>query len=142
VVTPLHNFAMPVLRYEIGDEAMVGTSCQCGRGLPVLRSVVGRLSEYLTLRDGQRRRVTYNTYRLSSVPAIMEYQLAQTGLEEVELRLVVSRALSDEEAALVMDVMTHAFGNVFAVKLRYCETLERTAAGKLRPFVSEIAVAS
>jgi phenylacetate-CoA ligase len=142
VVTPLHNFAMPLLRYEIGDEAMVGEPCQCGRGLPVLRSVVGRLSEYLTLRDGQRRRVTYNTYRLSSVTAILEYQLAQTGLEEIELRLVVSRALTDEEAVIAMDVMTKAFGDAFTVTLRYCDALERTAAGKLRPFVSEIPAAS
>jgi phenylacetate-CoA ligase len=44
VVTDLHNFAMPVIRYDIGDYAEVGEPCPCGRGLPVLRRLVGRAS--------------------------------------------------------------------------------------------------
>src|SRR6185312_15465562 len=35
VVTTLHNFAMPLLRYDIGDYAEVGAPCRCGRNLPV-----------------------------------------------------------------------------------------------------------
>ncbi|NNM01814.1 MAG: phenylacetate--CoA ligase family protein, partial [Gammaproteobacteria bacterium] len=38
-VTPLHNFAMPLLRYDIGDRAEVGGPCPCGRGLPVIKRV-------------------------------------------------------------------------------------------------------
>ena len=37
VVTRLHHFATPLLRYDIGDYAEVGDACPCGRGLPVLR---------------------------------------------------------------------------------------------------------
>lgn len=39
VLTPLHNFAMPLIRYEIGDHAEVGAPCPCGRGLPVLKRI-------------------------------------------------------------------------------------------------------
>lgn len=38
IVTPLHNFATPLIRYEIGDYAKVGEPCSCGRGLPVLKT--------------------------------------------------------------------------------------------------------
>ena len=41
VATPLNNFAMPLLRYEVGDTAEVGTPCPCGRGLPVLTGITG-----------------------------------------------------------------------------------------------------
>ncbi|HLJ21965.1 MAG TPA: hypothetical protein VKU84_17290, partial [Stellaceae bacterium] len=44
VATPLNNFAMPLLRYEVGDIAEVGTPCACGRGLPVLTRIVERAS--------------------------------------------------------------------------------------------------
>jgi phenylacetate-CoA ligase len=142
VVTPLQNFVMPLLRYEIGDEAEVGEPCSCGRGLPVLKNVVGRLQEYLTLKSGERRRVTYNSYRLSSIPAILEYQLAQISLGEIELRLVVSRDLSAAELENVTSILTSAFGDAFAVHLRFCASLPRTAAGKLRPFVSELAAST
>ncbi len=39
VVTPLHAFAMPLFRYELGDLAEVGAPCPCGRGLPVLNRI-------------------------------------------------------------------------------------------------------
>ncbi len=42
VVTSLHNYAMPLLRYDVGDDARVGEPCPCGRGLPVLDRIVGR----------------------------------------------------------------------------------------------------
>ena len=40
LITPLHNFAMPLLRYEVGDEARAGHPCPCGRGLPVMLRVI------------------------------------------------------------------------------------------------------
>ena len=42
VATPLNNFAMPLLRYDVGDTAEVGAPCACGRGLPVLSRIVAR----------------------------------------------------------------------------------------------------
>lgn len=39
VVTPLHNFAMPLLRYDLGDRAAFGPPCACGRTLPVLTRI-------------------------------------------------------------------------------------------------------
>ena len=39
VVTPLLNFAMPLIRYAVGDRAVVGEPCACGRGLPTLKTV-------------------------------------------------------------------------------------------------------
>lgn len=42
VVTDLHNFAMPLIRYALSDWAEVGPTCPCGRGLPTLSRVMGR----------------------------------------------------------------------------------------------------
>jgi phenylacetate-CoA ligase len=42
VATPLNNFAMPLLRYDVGDTAEVGAPCPCGRGLPVLTRIIDR----------------------------------------------------------------------------------------------------
>ena len=138
VVTPLHNFSMPLLRYEIGDEAEVGAPCSCGRGLPVLRAIVGRTADYLTLRSGLRRRVTYNVYRISRIEGIREYQLVQKDFDRIEIRMAVRRELTPAEIGLIQEVMQAAFGAAFLIELRYVEALPRTAAGKLRPFISEV----
>jgi phenylacetate-CoA ligase len=42
VVTTLHNFALPLVRYETGDYAEAGEPCACGRGLPVIKPILGR----------------------------------------------------------------------------------------------------
>ncbi len=55
VVTALHNFATPIIRYRIGDFAEVGSPCPCGRGLPVLNRVVGRQRNMLVLPNGDLR---------------------------------------------------------------------------------------
>ena len=54
VVTPLHNFAMPLIRYDIGDFAEVGNPCPCGRGLPVIQCILGRARNMLVLPSGER----------------------------------------------------------------------------------------
>jgi phenylacetate-CoA ligase len=55
VITPLHNFAMPLVRYDIGDYARVGPPCVCGRGLPVITEVMGKTRHMLRLPDGNVR---------------------------------------------------------------------------------------
>ena len=54
VVTDLANYVMPFINYEIGDWAMAGESCPCGRGFPTLVSLEGRLGEVLQRQRGAR----------------------------------------------------------------------------------------
>ncbi len=138
VVTPLHNFAMPLLRYELGDEAEVGAPCPCGRGLPVLRRVVGRTLDYLTLPSGEKRRPILNHYRLAEVAAIREFQIVQRSVERIEVLMVLGRPLSANEKATITAVLAAELGGEFDIVLTPCETIPRTAAGKLRPFMSDL----
>ena len=135
VVTPLHNFAMPLLRYEIGDEAEVGEACVCGRGLPVLNRVVGRTQDYFVLRSGERRRVDVDHYRLSSMRAVMEFQFEQTDYDNLELKLVVARPLTPAEREQVEHIVAQAAAGQFQTKVTFHDALERTEVGKLRPFI-------
>jgi phenylacetate-CoA ligase len=138
VVTPLHNFAMPLLRYEIGDEAEVGEPCACGRGLPTINRVVGRTQDYFVLRSGERRRVDVAHYRLSAITAVMEFQLEQSDYDNLELKLVVARALTHEERERIETVLKQAASGLFQTKVTFHDALERTEAGKLRPFVCRV----
>jgi phenylacetate-CoA ligase len=139
VITPLHQFATPLLRYETGDEAEVGEPCACGRGLPVLRRIVGRTYEYLILPGGQRRRVDTGYYRLSQIEAIREFQVVQRALDRIELRVVLSHPLSPEDHAEIHEVLCAEFGEEFRFEISECREIARTEAGKLRTFVSDLA---
>ena len=138
LVTCLHSFAMPLLRYELGDEAVLGGPCPCGRGLPVLAEVTGRSVDHLRLPDGSSRWIDVRHYRIARNPAVIEFQLAQRSLREIEIRLVTTRPLDAAEEAEIIEAATGTIGQDFSVRVSYHAVLPRTATGKLRAFVSEL----
>lgn len=77
VVTPLHNFAMPLLRYEIGDYAEVGPPCACGRTLPVISRILGRVRNRVALPNGERRYAHIGAKDFAKVAAVIQYQVVQ-----------------------------------------------------------------
>lgn len=138
IATPLHNFAMPLLRYEIGDEAERGRTCPCGRGLPVLNRILGRTGDYIITPKNGYRRVELNHGRLSRILAIKEFQLAQTARDRLELRLALARPLTQAEETEVEAVLQAEARGQLATTVTFHEALARTDAGKLKAFVSEL----
>ncbi len=89
VVTPLHNFATPLIRYEIGDYAEVGEACSCGRGLPVLRRILGRVRNMLTLPSGDTLWPRSPVDVFLAVAPVRKFQLSQRRPDEFVVSLVV-----------------------------------------------------
>ena len=139
VVTPLHNFATPLLRYEIGDEAEVGAPCGCGRGLTVLRRIVGRTNDYITTRSGRRQRVDSGYSQLCKIRAIREFQIVQRTLGHVELLVVLAHPLTPAETNEIRHALRESFSSELKFTIAPCDAIARTEGGKLRTFVSEVA---
>ena len=93
VVTPLHNFAMPLLRYELGDYAKWGPPCACGRTLRVLASVAGRERNMLTHADGSLSWPSFPARIWLPYPAIRQVQLVQTAIDHIEVRMLLEHDL-------------------------------------------------
>lgn len=139
VLTPLHNFAMPLIRYEIGDLAEVGQPCPCGRSLPVITRIVGRARDMLTMTGGGKRYPYYGHNAMMAVRAIRQHQLVQTSAETIEIRLVVSRPLSALEEEQIRTIALEGLGYPFAITLSYVDEIRRDPSGKFAEFRSEIA---
>lgn len=89
VVTPLYNYAMPLIRYELGDMAEVGaTPVTCGRGLPTLRRILGRYRNLFRYRDGSASWPAASKFRLTDFIALKHFQVVQTDLDRVEIRYI------------------------------------------------------
>ncbi len=86
VVTALHNFATPLIRYELGDYAEVGPPCPCGRGLPVLKRIVGRARNMLTLPSGEQIWPRFGAARIAKIAPIRQIQCVQKSLDHIEVR--------------------------------------------------------
>jgi phenylacetate-CoA ligase len=138
VVTPLHAFAMPLVRYDLDDFAEVGGPCPCGRGLPVLTRILGRRQGQLTLPSGDKRIAVWGSRVFGSISAVRQFQIVQTSLSAVEARIVLERALAEEERARIVSGLGNQLGPGFDVTLKVVDAIPRSPGGKLMEFVSEL----
>lgn len=138
VVTPLHNYATPLIRYALGDYAEVGEACSCGRGLTVLRRIVGRARDMVLLPSGERRFGYHSPDLLAGIAAIVQHQIAQVSRHELEIRLVVRRPLTPEEEAAVIDRVRKTYGDAFRHRIAYRDEIPRAPGGKYFVFRSEL----
>lgn len=140
IVTTLHNLAMPLIRYAVGDRAEVGEPCPCGRGLPVLNKILGREQDVLILPNGEQRWTLLGSpdiKELMGMAPIRQYQFAHVATETLEVRLAVAEALTAEQESRIADWIRKKFAYDFQVRFVYRETLPLTKAGKFRDFVDE-----
>lgn len=139
VITDLHNFATPMIRYEIGDMAALGPPCSCGRGLPVLQRVVGRTLNLLRLPDGDALIPDIERQELHTLAPIREAQVVQTGFGTMEVRLVAERALTGEEEAAVRAAIRHGLHDrEFELTLVYLDAIPRAQSGKFEAFICRV----
>jgi phenylacetate-CoA ligase len=138
VVTPLHNFATPLLRYAVGDYAEVGEACRCGRGLPVITRILGRSRNMMTLPSGERIWPLMGIEELAALAPIRQLQLVQRSLRALELRLVPERPLTATEEDGLLKALQRRWGGAFEIALTCCQSIARDPSGKFEDFKSEV----
>lgn len=142
VITDLFNYAMPLVRYEIGDLAQVGIDCECGRKLPVLSHIVGRQRSMFLLPNNERRLPLLDidpTQAFAGKLPIRQFQIAQVSRTMVEVRIVSARPLVSVEEAAIHALLANSFGDCFELRFKYVDRIERGPAGKFEDFLCELA---
>jgi phenylacetate-CoA ligase len=139
VVTNLHNYAMPLIRYDIGDYAEVGPPCDCGRGLPLLTRILGRQRNILILPNGQQRWPALGQGTdPQSLPPFFQFQVVQRTLQRIEVRVVRPVPFTVEESTRVCKYIQQTLGHPFEVTIEYVDSIDRSPSGKFEDFVSNI----
>ena len=139
LVTPLYNYAMPLLRYELGDRAEVGEKCPCGRGLPVLARILGReRNGLLVAASGERYWPAFGSRKLTELAPIVQHQFVQKSLERIEARLVTERPLTRAEERSLRAYIQAALPCRFEIGFAYPAEIPRNASGKFENFVCEV----
>jgi phenylacetate-CoA ligase len=136
VVTPLHNFAMPLLRYEIGDFAELSGPCACGRGLPALKRIVGRVTNMAIDPTGRRFWPGLRASFLTAAAPFRQLRLVQHDVARMELRYVMDRELTADEQRQASKGLAEMLGYPFQVQFTRVPALERGPGGKYEDFVS------
>lgn len=139
VLTSLSQYAMPFIRYKIGDMAIVATSpCSCGRGLPALQEVVGRLQDFLVSADGRFVHGGYFPHTFREWPEIKRYQVYQPDQFHLEISLVCVQAPATEWLDRLRAELQGRFGSEMQINFHLVDEIQLTPAGKYRVAISDI----
>jgi phenylacetate-CoA ligase len=141
VGTSLHNFSMPLLRYDVGDLVEVDESpeaCACCRAMPRVRRLNGRREDVLLLPDG--RVVTTLFIVFDQVPGIAQGQVIQEEPGRIRVRLVRTPAYTDQTEEELLNYLRRFVGTDMRVQLEYLsqDALRPDRHGKFRTIISRI----
>lgn len=139
VITDLFNYGMPFIRYVNGDRAIAGfESCCCGRGLPLLRKVVGRQLDTLETPDGRKIPGEFFPHLIKEFPAVRRFQVIQQKRDSITIRLVVEGGLTLAERERLLHEVRRCAGTVVDVQLEIVDDIPLTNAGKLKVVVNAV----
>ena len=146
VISALHNFATPLIRYDIGDYAQVGSNsstnggepCSCGCTLPVLSQIHGRARNMVSYPDGNTRWPFVGSSQYRDIANIKQFQFVQHSINHIEVRLVTEKPLSTEQEQQLTQIIHTALMHPFPLTFSYHAKLERSKGGKFEDFISQI----
>jgi phenylacetate-CoA ligase len=126
VVTNLHAYAMPFIRYRLADVVTRGSDqCACGRPFSTIRAIQGRMNDYFSLPDGRRM----HPYRILErlLPEddiwIRQYQLLQDRPDRIVMQVVPSRPPTAELQARVARAISPLLGPGIEFQVRIVEAI-------------------
>ena len=134
IITDLVNYAMPLIRYEIGDYAVTqpGT-CGCGRGLPRLKAIIGRTADFLYTPE---KKPVFGISILDTfvihIPGLKQVQIVQNRFDHLDFYVVRDINFSEMTLELVHKNIAEIFGRQMMADIHFVDRIAQTERGKYR----------
>jgi len=133
IVTDLHNYGMPFIRYEIGDlGSLKDGRCACGRGLPRLLRIEGRVLDTLRTADGRIVPGEFFPHLLKEIPEFARYRVEQKQLDRIVISAVLTRELSARSREMLDREIGRVFGSATRCDIQQVKEIPALASGKRR----------
>lgn len=145
LVTSLRNFGMPFIRYRIGDIGKPSDEiCSCGRGLPLLSAIEGRISDFMAVYDKRLGHIVpigpvypIVLYAMMSIPA-RDVRVVQESLDRIVVRVVKGEHYSRDHTTLIVGNLQKFLGTDITVEVEFADSLPPLPSGKRSAFVSKV----
>lgn len=141
VITDLHNYGMPFIRYKIGDLGVLSDkACACGRGLPILEKVVGRSLDMLKTSDGRLVPGEFFPHFLKDFKEIKQFQVVQHKIDSLEIVLVTKdkHVLSPQIQQDIEKEISNIMGDQVNVQYTFVNDIPLTPSGKRRVTICRV----
>jgi len=139
VITNLHAYAMPLIRYRQGDSVVLSRKTpRCGRGLPLLDRIYGRKEDFIVLRSGRRIPPQAIPHVFIPVPGVGRWQVVQPSVDRLRILIEPREDFGESARRLLREEMKKLLREDVRLEIIEVESLQRDRAAKFRPIVSEV----
>ncbi len=139
VITRLDNFAMPFIRYRSGDLGVLADcSCECGRALPLLQKVEGRVQDAIVTADGKSVSGLFFAHMMKDCPEVKEFQIHQLGIDRLGVHIVLHDRQSFSSRERIERIVRQYMGPDMQIRFEIRDAIPLGPSGKRRITVSHL----
>ena len=140
LVTSLTNYAMPLIRYRIEDMGVPSSvQCSCGRGLPLMEKLTGRVADFLIKRNGSLvAGISLIERTLTKIPGIQQMQIIQNQIDNFHINIVKNDSYCDTSQSDLIKEFQYVFGNLIKLDIHFVQNIKQELSGKYRFSICKI----
>ncbi|MDO8891131.1 MAG: AMP-binding protein [Sulfurimicrobium sp.] len=143
VTTHLATGDFPFIRYRTGDIGVLDDQpCACGRGLPLLKEIQGRTTDFVVAQDGTVMHGLALVYVVRDIPGVKAFKIVQETLERTRIYLVTEPPFQPESRQTIIEGFKRRLGPEVDIQIEHVESIPKEASGKFRYIVSKVATAN
>lgn len=137
VVTHLSTNDFPFIRYRTGDIGVLGASlCSCGRGLPLLKDIQGRSTDFVVAADGTVMHGLSLIYILRDLTGVKSFKVVQETRALTRVLLVTDEGFAPDAVARIVSGFKQRLGADVSVVVDLVESIPAEKSGKFRYIIS------
>lgn len=143
VITDLNNFCLPFIRYRIGDlaEALDETPCPCGRGLPRIGRIEGRVQSIILGARGQYVPGAFFAHLLKDYDhAVRQFQIVQEEPGAITFHLVKGPRYDEQALDEVLGILHRFLGAEMRIEVAFCDNIQMVRTGKRLATLSKLGI--
>jgi phenylacetate-CoA ligase len=137
VVTHMYTGEFPFIRYRTGDVGVLGsTPCGCGRGLPLMKDIQGRSTDFVVASDGTVMHGLALIYVLRDLTGIKAFKVVQESRLLTRVLRVVDPAFQQQTVAQIVNEFKKRLGSDVSISVDLVDSIPPEASGKFRYVIS------
>ncbi|MFN8545282.1 MAG: glycosyltransferase [Candidatus Binatia bacterium] len=139
-VTDLNNRCVPLIRYALGDLAVATRrECPCGRGLPMIERIVGRLQAVVLGTNGRYLPATYFAHFFKEYEyAVLRYQVVQEARDRLTVRIVGKSRFTRETEEDLRRELGRVLGEDMTIGFEFVDAIPLGRTGKAQTCICRI----
>jgi phenylacetate-CoA ligase len=137
VLTELHSYALPFIRYRTGDAATLSRAqCECGLQSPTIENIQGRVSDFAISPDG--RKISGPIVNYTMTKGIERFRVIQKAVDHILVLIESKTSIQQTQIDEITYKWKALLGQTVTVEIQLVDNLPLDKSGKLRSFISEI----